>query len=61
MSHEEVQQHLSGVGIEWLFNIEKAPWWGGLFERMVRSAKQCLNKIIGRAKLNYEQLLTVVT
>lgn len=38
MSHDEVQQHLSGVGIEWL-NVEKAPWWGGLFERMVRSAK----------------------
>ena len=25
MSHDEVQQHLSGVGIEWLFNVEKAP------------------------------------
>lgn len=61
MSHHEVQQHLSGVGIEWLFNVEKAPWWGGLFERMVRSAKRCLKKIIGRAKLNYDELLTAVT
>ena len=61
MSHDEVQQHLSGVGIEWLFNVEKAPWWGGLFERMVRSAKRCLKKIIGRAKLNYDELLTAVT
>ena len=24
-----VQDHLEGVGIDWLFNIKKAPWWGG--------------------------------
>ena len=38
-SHEEVQQYLSDVGIEWVFNVEKAPWWGGIFEHMVRSTK----------------------
>ena len=31
VSHDELQQRLSGVRIEWLFNVEKAPWWGGLF------------------------------
>ena len=24
-SHEEIQQYLSGVGIEWIFNVERAP------------------------------------
>ena len=54
----EVQEHLTGLGVEWKFNVERAPWWGGLFERMVRSTKRCLRKNIGRAKLTYDELLT---
>ena len=27
-----VKEHLAGLGSEWLFNIERAPWWGGAFE-----------------------------
>ena len=61
MNHEEVQLHLSGVGIEWSFNVEKAAWWGRIFERMVRSTKRCLKKIVGRAKLSYDELLTAIT
>ena len=38
----EVQQHFTNVNIKWSFNLEKAPWWGGLFERMIQSAKRCL-------------------
>ena len=51
MCQEHTQQYLSGLGVEWTFNIERAPWWGGVFERMVRSTKRCLKKMIGRAKL----------
>ena len=58
MQNEEVQQHLSGVGVQWTFNIERAPWWGGIFERMM---KRCLKKIIGKARLSYDELLTAVT
>ena len=57
---EEVQGYLAGVGVEWQFNLEKAPWWGGIFERMVQSTKRCLRKIVGRSRLNYDELLTVV-
>ena len=46
--------------IEWKFNLEKAPWWGGFFERMIKSTKRCLKKILGRARLTYEELLTVL-
>ena len=59
--HEGIQQYLSGADIEWVFNIEKAPWWGGIFERMVRSTKRCLKKMIGRAQLSYDEILTAVT
>ena len=29
---ETVSKYLSGLKVEWCFNIEKAPWWGGIFE-----------------------------
>ena len=32
-----------------------------MFERMVRSTKRCLKKMIGQAKLTYGELLTAVT
>ena len=44
----------------WRFNLEKASWWGGFFERLVRCVKRCLKKILKNAKLTYEELLTVV-
>lgn len=39
------------------FNLEKAPWQGGLIERLIKSTKDCL-KIAGKAKLSYKELLT---
>ena len=58
---KEVQLHLERHCMEWRYNLEKAPWWGGLFERMVRMTKRCLRKMIGQAKLDYDELLTAVT
>ena len=47
--------------IRWRFNLAKAPWWGGLFERLIRSTKRCLKKVMKNRKLTYEELLTVLT
>ena len=55
-----VLQYLSGLGVEWKFNLEKAPWWGGVFERMVKSMKRCLRKMVGQAKLSLDELHTAV-
>ena len=60
LTSPEVQHHLAGVKVKWVFNLKKAPWWGGFFERMIQSMKQCLKKIIGKAKLTYDELLTVL-
>ncbi len=38
--------------------MERAPWWGGVFERMIKSTKRCLRKLIGKANLTYDELLT---
>ena len=39
VSSPEVQRYFE-VGIKWRFNVPKVPWWGGLFERLVRSIKR---------------------
>jgi len=53
---ETVRDHLAERGCEWTFNIERAPWWGGAFERMVQSTKRCLRKMVGQASLTYDGL-----
>ena len=59
--HPATQHYLSGVRIEWRFNLEKAPWWGGMFERLVGSMKRCLRKTVGKSKLTFDELSTAIT
>ena len=40
--------------------MERAPWWGGFFERMVQSVKRCLRKVLGNARLTFDELLTTL-
>ena len=54
------ERYFDGVGIQWRFNIPRAPWWGGVFERLVRFTKRCLRKILGQAKFTYDELLTAL-
>jgi len=55
-----MKQYLAKVRMKWTFNLERAPWYDGIFERLVGSVKRCLTKTIGGASLTYEELLTVV-
>ena len=59
-NHPEVANELSGKMIEWKFNLERAPWWGGFFERMVGCVKRCLRKVLGSARLTFDELFTVL-
>ena len=59
--NEEVTGSLGYRGIEWKFNLAVSLWQGGHFERMVRSVKRCLRKVLGNAKLNLDELTTVLT
>lgn len=61
IENSEVLQYLSNVKLKWSFNLERAPWWGGVFEKMIQSAKRCLMKTVGGARLTYDELLTAVT
>jgi len=57
---KEVKEYFSGNHIEWKFNIPRAPWHGGFFERMIQTVKGCLKKILGKSSLNFESLETVL-
>ena len=61
LNEPKVKKHFTKLHVEWTFNLEKAPWWGGIFERMIKSAKRCLKKSVGRASLTYDELSTLVT
>ncbi|GFY66781.1 uncharacterized protein TNIN_45051 [Trichonephila inaurata madagascariensis] len=37
-----------------------APWYGGFWERMVRSIKELLRKCLGKACVTYEEMLTLL-
>ena len=40
--------------------MEKAPWWGGFYERLVKSVKTPLKKLFVKAMLDAEQLTTIL-
>ena len=40
--------------------IERAPSWGGNWERLVQSIKRPLKKVLGRSTLNFDELNTVL-
>lgn len=60
VDNQDVKLYLSQIGVKWCFNLEKAPWWGGVFERLIKSVKRCLRKVVGQAKFTYDELITAV-
>ena len=57
---ERVQTYFADHGIHWEFIVEKAPWWGGMWERMIRSVKRCIKKAVGQASLKCDELHTIL-
>lgn len=53
---EDLFNYLATRDIEWKFNLSRAPWWGGFFERLIGVMKKSLSKAIGRALLKFEEL-----
>ncbi|KAK3748474.1 hypothetical protein QZH41_005911 [Actinostola sp. cb2023] len=60
MRHERVQYFLAQQQIHWQFNLSRAPWWGGQFERMVGLVKAALYKTIGNGMLSWKELQEVI-
>jgi len=56
----EAHDFLANNRVKWRFSASLAPWWGGWWERMVRTTKNMLRKMIGRAMLTIFELDTIV-
>ncbi|XP_068690431.1 uncharacterized protein [Montipora foliosa] len=57
---ERLQDYLARQDINWRFNLSRSPWWGGMYERLIKDVKKTLHKTLGRTHLTYEQLEAVV-
>ncbi|GFW31060.1 integrase catalytic domain-containing protein [Trichonephila clavipes] len=61
LKDSEFQNFVADKGIHWKFIVERAPWWGGFYERLVKTIKDPLRKILGRALLTFEELSTILS
>lgn len=59
-SHPNLQKFLIDSKITWKFYVEKAPWMGGFIERVVSLYKGPIARVMGRAKLDYQEFITLV-
>lgn len=58
--HADVQAYFAASSISWKFIVEGAPWWGGFYERLVRSIKLTLKKMLGRRLVDAAELSTIL-
>ena len=56
-----LRRYLEDKSVKWNFILDRSPWQGGMWERLIRSVKRCLIKIFGRASLNFAGLSTLIT
>ena len=57
---EKLNSLLANMSIEWRFNLSRAPWWGGQFERLIGLFKSSFYKSIGNGILTWSELEEVV-
>lgn len=60
LQSEETLSYFADHRIRWKYIVERAAWWGGFWERLVRSVKVSLRKVLGRSSLNFEELTTIL-
>ena len=56
----QLSEFLAGRRLSWRFSANLAPWWGGFWERMVRTVKDPLRKTLGRSNLTYSEMETLL-
>ena len=57
---QKLPDFLSSETILWKFNVSKAPWWGGQFERLIGLIKASLYRTIRKAQLTWAELEEVL-
>ena len=59
IDQDKLQRMTSNKGVSWKWNPPAAPHFGGVFESMIKSAKQAIFAVLGDAEVNYEELKTI--
>ena len=57
---ERFNEFLVGHSIVWQFNLSRAPWWGGQFERLIGLMKAAFYKVVGQGSLSWTELTEVL-
>lgn len=57
---KEVQRFLACIGVNQRFILPASPWWGGFYERLVKTVKMSLKKTLGRSFISFEDLRTML-
>ena len=57
---KEVIRYVTNKRIQWKFIVERAPRWGGFWERLIQNVNRCLKKAIGRTTLSFDELNTLL-
>lgn len=57
---KQLRAYFGHLTPEWRFIAPRAPWWGGWYERMVRSIKSGLKKSLGSRSLTRTELETIL-
>ena len=57
---ERIKESVANEGTVWHLNPPLAPYFGGVLEAMVKSAKRAINAILGNADITDEELMTTI-
>ena len=57
---KDTQVYVAERNIKWKFSLAKAPWYGGIWERLVQSIKSLEKSSVSRAILSFSEIQTVL-
>lgn len=60
LAQSPVLSHLEQNHIKWKYSPVQSPWHGSIYERCIKTVKDCLKKSIGFRQLNFFELLTLL-
>ena len=57
---KDLKRFLLKLHFSWKYVLEKSPWWGGFYDRIISIIKKCLKKVIWNSCLRYYEVQTVL-